>query len=82
MKILYFDCGMGAAGDMLSAALLGVFAKPEAIVEELNNLKLDGISYRLFKASRQGIAGYQLEVLCDGETEEQHEHHHDHHHYG
>lgn len=82
MKILYFDCGMGAAGDMLSAALLGVFAKPEAIVEELNNLKLDGIRYRLLKASRQGIAGYQLEVLCDGETEEQHEHHHDHHHYG
>ena len=22
MKTLYFDCGMGAAGDMLSAALL------------------------------------------------------------
>ena len=27
MKTLYFDCGMGAAGDMLSAALLDVPAQ-------------------------------------------------------
>lgn len=82
MKILYFDCAMGAAGDMLSAALLGLFPKPEVIVDELNNLRLDGISYQLLKGKKQGISGYQLKVICDGEIEDENtHHHHDHHHY-
>ena len=36
MKTLYFDCGMGAAGDMLSAALLELFDDKQAVLDELN----------------------------------------------
>ena len=36
MKTLYLDFGMGAAGDMLTAALLELFPDPDAVVGELN----------------------------------------------
>ena len=39
-RILYLDCGMGAAGDMLTAALLELFEDWEAVVKELNDLGL------------------------------------------
>ena len=38
MKILYLDCGMGAAGDMLAGALLELLPDPDAFVQELNAL--------------------------------------------
>ena len=36
MKTLFFDCGMGAAGDMLTAALLEIVDNPEDIVGLIN----------------------------------------------
>ena len=38
MKTLYLECGMGAAGDMLTAALLELMPDPDAAVAELNGL--------------------------------------------
>ncbi|MBQ4370665.1 MAG: DUF111 family protein, partial [Oscillospiraceae bacterium] len=32
MKTLFFDCSMGAAGDMLAAALLGIFPEGEKLI--------------------------------------------------
>ena len=36
MKTLYIDCGMGAAGDMLTAALLELLPDREGFVKKLN----------------------------------------------
>ncbi len=36
MKTLYLDCGMGAAGDMLTAALLELLPDKDAAIAELN----------------------------------------------
>ena len=36
MKTLYLDCGMGAAGDMLAAALLELLPDPDGFVQTLN----------------------------------------------
>ena len=33
MKTLYLECGMGAAGDMLTAALLELMPDPEAALQ-------------------------------------------------
>ena len=43
MKTLFLDCGMGAAGDMLTAALLELLPDREAFLNELNGLGIPGV---------------------------------------
>lgn len=43
MKTLYLDCGMGAAGDMLTAALLMLLPDQESFLAELNSLGIPGV---------------------------------------
>ena len=86
MKILYLDCGMGAAGDMLAGALLELLPDPDAFVQELNALGVPGVSFRRETAEKCGIRGTHLSVTVHGEEEESidcgpghvHEHDHDH----
>ena len=69
MKTLYLDCGMGAAGDMLTAALLELHPEPEAFVERLNVLGLPGVHYQAVPAVRCGIRGTRMIVTVDGMEE-------------
>ena len=58
MRILYLDCGMGAAGDMLTASLLQLFSEPVKQVKKLNDLKIPGVKYQLvYKRRNQRISG-------------------------
>ena len=54
MKILYLDCGMGAAGDMLSAALLELLPDPDAFVAQVNALGLPGVHVSRERAVKCG----------------------------
>ena len=45
MRVLYIDCGMGAAGDMLTAALLELLPEQNEFIEELNALGIPGVKY-------------------------------------
>ena len=83
MKTLYLDCGMGAAGDMLTAALLELLPDPDAFTEKLNALGIPGVEFRREKAEKCGIVGTHMTVTVHGVEEggEMHEHHdHDHEH--
>ncbi len=84
MKTLYLECGMGAAGDMLTAALLELLPDPDAFIAELNALSIPGVSYARERSVKCGVAGTRTTVLVRGEEAHEHthepaaEHHHDH----
>lgn len=84
MKILYLDCSMGAAGDMLAAALLELLPDPDAFVAELNALAIPDVKFSRETSVKCGITGTHLQVTVHGEEEDAHDHHHahshDHHH--
>ena len=86
MKTLYLDCGMGAAGDMLTAALIELLPDPDAFVDRLNSLNIPKIKYVKEKSVKCGITGTHITVTVDGEEEDEHiheeGHHHHHHHSG
>ena len=44
MKTLYFDCGMGAAGDMLMASLYEICPDKEKFLKMMNGMGLPGLS--------------------------------------
>ena len=78
MKILYLDCGMGAAGDMLTASLLELFENPQAVLAELNGLGIPGVQFLAEKSVKCGVTGTHVRVLVAGEEEAARNHHHHH----
>ena len=76
MTTLYLDCGMGAAGDMLTAALLELLPDPAGFVAELNGLGIPGVQYTARKCVKCGITGTHMQVTVHGEEEGSHSHHH------
>lgn len=88
MKQLYLDLGMGAAGDMLTAALLELCPDKDGIIKKLNSLNIPGVHYEREIMKKSGICGTYMHVIVNGSEEEcgheheegHHEHSHHHHH--
>ena len=83
MKTLYLDCGMGAAGDMLMAALLELCTEQEKekFLETMNHrLGLPGVTVEAEPAVKCGITGTHMTVKVHGEEEGSHDHGHTDHH--
>ena len=83
MRTLYLDCGMGAAGDMLTAALSELLPDQDAFFEKMNALGIPGVHFEKEKTQKCGITGTHSKVTVNGEEEESldvHHHDHDHHH--
>ena len=79
MKNLYLECNMGAAGDMLMAALLELIPDKQAFIDQMNGLGLPGVHVAAEPSVKCGITGTHMRVTVDGEEEESedlHEHHH------
>ncbi len=81
MKTLYFECAMGAAGDMLMGALYELCPDKEKFLRDMNAL-LPGVTLEAEPVRRQGVAGTHMRVTVHGHEEAHggHVHHHDHEH--
>jgi uncharacterized protein (TIGR00299 family) protein len=81
MKTLYFECNMGAAGDMLMAALLELHDNPKEFLEKLNSTGIPNVVVSAEPSVKCGITGTHIKVLIDGQEEDTDSaHHHDHKH--
>lgn len=78
MRTLYLDCGMGMAGDMLTAALLELLPEPDEFVKELNALNIPGVIFQKEASIKCGIHGTHMTVTVNGKEEESHDHCHTH----
>lgn len=94
-RLLYFDCGMGAAGDMLAAALFELLddEKKKAFLDTMRALAPEGVEISMDPMTKCGILGTHFDVVIGGEREEsadfdghahahihEHAHHHEHEH--
>ena len=88
MKLLFLDCQMGIAGDMLTATLLGLVDNPKIWIERLNQIGIPNVTYTRIPKEDKGLQGYRVAVTIDGIEESEHhtgsshdQHHTDHHHH-
>ena len=81
-KILYIDCSMGAAGDMLTASLLeAAFAADESsaqagsrldrkrveeFVKKFHEAGIPGVKMQIVDAEKNGITGTHVKILVHG----------------
>jgi len=83
MKTLYLECNMGAAGDMLMAALLELHEAPDEFIKKLNSIGIPDVVVSAEPSVKCGITGTKVRVKINGREEESHDHHnhnHDHNH--
>jgi uncharacterized protein (TIGR00299 family) protein len=84
MKTLYFECNMGAAGDMMIAALLELHSNPDDFLRRLNGAGIPGVTVTAEPSVKCGIKGTRIKVGINGQQEDpdsgHHRHEHEHHH--
>ena len=72
MKAIYLDLGMGAAGDMLTAALYELLDENQKkdFINKMNSLGLPGVELTPKESIKCGITGTHMKVTVHGEEEE------------
>jgi len=82
MRTLYWECAMGAAGDMLMGSLFELYEEKENFLHVMNSL-MPGVTVEAEPVTRRGISGVHMAVRIHGQEEghDHHGHHHDHGHH-
>jgi uncharacterized protein (TIGR00299 family) protein len=75
MKILYLECNMGAAGDMLMAALLELHNSPEDFLKRLNSIGIPNVEVTAERSAKCGITGTHVRVKINGDCKHNDCHH-------
>lgn len=63
MKILYFDCFSGIAGDMVLGSLIDAGLDIDILSRELKKLKVKGIGLKASRVMRGELSGTKLDVI-------------------
>ena len=84
MKVLYFDCFAGAAGDMIVGALLDAGLPFEELKRALGSLAVEGWDVSVVRVVKTGITATKFRVhehahVHDGGHGHDHQHDHGHH---
>ncbi len=74
MRIAYFDCFSGAAGDMILSALLDAGLPLETLQSAVRALKLAEVSLHPQRVKRHGLSATRLEVRVDPAAPKKHRH--------
>jgi len=72
MKIAYFDCAAGAAGDMIAAAMIGAGLDREFLKTQLATLGIEKLDIQIGETDEQGIKATTFKPVWP----KQHEHRH------
>ncbi|MBQ8003714.1 MAG: DUF111 family protein, partial [Oscillospiraceae bacterium] len=75
MKTLYLELNMGAAGDMLAAALADLLDDTDAFEEELKKINIPDVDFMFENVFKCGVRGKLFSVRIHGKHEEEHCHH-------
>jgi len=88
---LYFECNMGASGNMVMAALYELLPDKSAFQKKMESLGLSGVVIKYSKSTKCGITGTHISVEVDGVEDTSndvlfhgnsgHDHHHEHNHH-
>jgi uncharacterized protein (TIGR00299 family) protein len=88
LKVLYFDCFAGAAGDMILGALLDAGLPFEELKRALGSLAVDGWDVSVDRVVKKGVTATKFRVHEHahrgsgiGDQGSGHHHHHDHGHH-
>lgn len=74
MKTLYLECKMGAAGDMLTAALLELLPDKQLFIDKMNSLGIPGVELSATEMTKCGIKGTHMIVKVNGMEEHEYFH--------
>lgn len=74
MKIAYFDCFSGIAGDMTLAAMIDAGLPLQTLTDLVARLNLSGVTIAAEKVRRHGIAATHVDVRLDPDQPRKHRH--------
>ena len=75
MRIGYFDCFSGAAGDMILAALVSAGLDESVLRADLDRLNLTGYELEIAAVKKQGFAATHVRVRLSNQPGHRHLHH-------
>lgn len=74
MKIAYFDCFNGAAGDMILGALIDAGLSADELCDTLAALPIDGYRISVERVTKQSLSATRFDVALDPDAAQPHRH--------